>query len=362
MDDAVLADLEPGEMEPERRELPAQVLDLAPCDAGQSVPKERVLDLGQLGVQVRCGFVASGERCLLAGEVGPRPAEPLGDEPEPLAVRLVRKAAAQLAIELGQELGVAGEAGDERPGNIVRVHGRRDRLGQTASNRLVAAQDVVGLDPERALGDLGGDRRVAVPVATDPRPPAQKRRDPRRTGAGRVGVCRLAVGAGRPVEGGIGQPIEAWHDTEQRLVEERQRGPDLVERRRGDSPQVGRPPQQRDLLAQATTQLAILGCRQVTVVESRQQPVDPSQREQQRPPSGLGRVGREDRVIRSRLEPARRVVEARSPRATRPGPSRRQRAGDRNPAAPTLLDRSRRRAARTRSRAPRPGSRAGSRG
>ena len=53
VDRAVLADLERREVEPERRELPAQVLDLAPGDAGQAVGDERVLDLGQLDVQLR---------------------------------------------------------------------------------------------------------------------------------------------------------------------------------------------------------------------------------------------------------------------------------------------------------------------
>ena len=36
-------------------------------------------------------------------------------------------------------------------------------------DRLVAVQDVVGVDPERPLGRVGGDRRVAVAIAADPR-------------------------------------------------------------------------------------------------------------------------------------------------------------------------------------------------
>ena len=53
MDRAVLADLERGEVEPEGRELPAQLGDLAPGDARQPVVDERGLDLGQLRVEGR---------------------------------------------------------------------------------------------------------------------------------------------------------------------------------------------------------------------------------------------------------------------------------------------------------------------
>ena len=52
MNGAVLADLERGEVEPERRELPAEVLDLAPRDPPESVRDQRVLDLGQLRVEL----------------------------------------------------------------------------------------------------------------------------------------------------------------------------------------------------------------------------------------------------------------------------------------------------------------------
>ena len=51
MDVAVLADLERGEVEPERGQLPAQVRDLAPCDPTETVVDERGLDLGELHVE-----------------------------------------------------------------------------------------------------------------------------------------------------------------------------------------------------------------------------------------------------------------------------------------------------------------------
>ena len=125
----MLADLERREMEPERRELPAQVLDLAPGDPPEPVRDERILELRQLGVELTGGLVPPGEWGRLAGEVRPGPADPLGDEPEPLAVRLVRVAASELPVELGKELGVAGEAGGERPRDGLGRRRRGDGLG-----------------------------------------------------------------------------------------------------------------------------------------------------------------------------------------------------------------------------------------
>ncbi len=98
---AVLADLERGEVEPERRELPAQLGDIAPGDPFQAVVDERRLDLNELGVQLGGIRVVPGTRAGIVGQGDARPAQSLGDEPEPLAVGLVREAAAQLPIGLG---------------------------------------------------------------------------------------------------------------------------------------------------------------------------------------------------------------------------------------------------------------------
>ena len=68
----------------------------------------------ELGVELGGRRVAPGQWRRLADERSPRPAQPLGDEPEPLAVRLVREAPAELAVGLGQVLGVAREPGRER--------------------------------------------------------------------------------------------------------------------------------------------------------------------------------------------------------------------------------------------------------
>ena len=110
MNRAVLADLQRGEVEPERLELPAEVLDVAPRDPAEAIGDERLLDLGQLRIELVRGVVAARERRLLAGQERAGPAEALRDEAEPLAVRLAGESAAELAIELRQEVGVAGEA------------------------------------------------------------------------------------------------------------------------------------------------------------------------------------------------------------------------------------------------------------
>ncbi len=257
----MLPELERGEVEPERRQLPAQVLDLAPCDPLESVLRERFLDLGELRIELFRVLVPPGERRLLAGQVRPGPADTLGDEPEPLAVRLVRVPPPELPIELREELGVAGEAGGEGPRDRVRRRGRGHRLGEACRDGLVAAEDVVGVDPERPLRDLGRDRGIAVAIAADPRRPAQERGHPRRSGpaaAGVPGFAGLRCGEWL-VEGGVGRAEQPRHRPEQRLVEERERRPDLVERARGDRSQVGGPPQQRDLLAQPASDVAILG-------------------------------------------------------------------------------------------------------
>ena len=115
----VLADFERGEVEAERRQLPAQVLDLAPRDPGEAVAGERGLQLGKLAVELLGCVIAPGQRRRLPGEPGTGPPDALGDEPEALPVRLVREPAPQLAIGLGQLLGIAGEARGKRP-----CHGR----------------------------------------------------------------------------------------------------------------------------------------------------------------------------------------------------------------------------------------------
>ena len=71
MDRAVLPQLEGSQVEPERRDLPAEVLHLTPGDALEAVLDERVLGFGQLLVELRRRAVAAGQRRLVAGEVTP---------------------------------------------------------------------------------------------------------------------------------------------------------------------------------------------------------------------------------------------------------------------------------------------------
>ena len=118
------------------------------------------------------------------------------------------------------------------------------------------------------------------------------------TRGGRVPVRPLSA-AGPPrrravVEGGVHRAVQAGHEREQRRVEERHRGPHLVERRRDDRPQIGGAPHDRDLLAQPAPDLPVLGRRQARIVESLEQRGDSPQRDKQRPPASLGRVRGED--------------------------------------------------------------------
>ena len=157
---------------------------------------------------------------------------------------------------------------------------------------------------------LGGDHRVAVPVAADPAPPAQERRHerwarprPSRVAGWRVvqreparasqraSPFRLGERIERPVE----CPVEARHDREQCLVEVGHRRPDLIERGRADGSQVGRSPQERDLLAQSTPHIRVLAPGEARIVEPLDQVMAAAQGDEERSPAGLGRVGGQDR-------------------------------------------------------------------
>jgi hypothetical protein len=154
---------------------------------------------------------------------------------------------------------------------------------------------VIGLDPERVLAGLPGDRGVAVAVAADPAPEAQERRHPRwplpRSWAGTVGV-----------ECGVRGAVEARHHREQRRVEHRHRGPDLVERFGRDRAKHGGAPQQRDLLAQPSADLPVLGRSEARVVQALEQLRAAPKGDQRRSSTRLGRVGRQDRGVSQRRD------------------------------------------------------------
>ena len=156
------------------------------------------------------------------------------------------------------------------------------------------------MDPERALGRVGGDTRVAVAVPTDPAAPVQERPHPRRPGTGPSGRRRPthpatpAAPAGRRVQRAVEDPRQSRREREQRRIEEGHRRPHLVERGRGDRSQVRGPPQERDLLAQPAAHVGILGRREARVVHAGEQVAAAPQRDQDRPPSGFGGMGGQD--------------------------------------------------------------------
>ena len=154
---AVLADLERREVELEGRDLPAQVGHLTPRDPAETIGDEGFLDLTELGVELDSVLVAAGQRRGLPGQVSARPTEAFGDEAEALPVRLVREAPAEGPVEVRQQLRVARQTGRQPTPEILRRDGGRDRLGQPRCDGLIAVQDVVGVDPERQLGDVRGD-------------------------------------------------------------------------------------------------------------------------------------------------------------------------------------------------------------
>ncbi len=303
MDGRVLPDLERRQVEPERADLPAEVGYLAPGDPREAVRRQRFLEFEELLVQLGGCRVPTRARRRLAGQRGSRPPQPFGHEPEPLPVRLLGESTAELAIGLGELLGIAGEPVRERAGDEVRGGGRGHGLHEPGGHGLVAVQDVVGLDPDRALRDVGGDARVAVAVAPDPAAPVQVRPDARRPRPGPAGVRGRARDAApgrdrvqRPVEHAV-QPRD---QREQRPVEERHGGSRLIERRGRHRPQVGRPPQERDLLAQAAADVAVLRPRQPRVVEPLEEQRAAAQRHERGPAPRLRRVRRQDERDRER--------------------------------------------------------------
>ncbi len=233
----------------------------------------------------------------MAGQEGAGPAQALRDEPEALPVWLIRKAPAERPVEIREQLRVARQAGLQAPTDRLPRHGRGDGLRQAGRDRLVATKHVVRVDPERPLRHFGGDGWVPVPIPTDPRFPGDERRDVRRPRAGPTGVGGFGALTrdAEAVQRGISVAIEPGDHREHGLIEERERRPDLIERRHRRGPQVGGPPQQRDLLAQTAADIAVLGGSDVSIGQPGEEPVDTAERDEDRPPAGLGRMRGEDR-------------------------------------------------------------------
>ncbi len=168
MDGGVLADLERGEVEPEGRQLPAQLGDLAPGDPAQRVLDQRVLERCELGVERRGVRVAARPRAGLVGQRRPSPAQALRDRAQPLAVWLLGEAAAELADDLGQLLGVAGKRAAQATVDVIGRNAGRDGLHQPRRDGLVAPQQMVGLEAGGVERDLRGHPGMPIAIGSDP--------------------------------------------------------------------------------------------------------------------------------------------------------------------------------------------------
>ena len=80
--------------------------------------------------------------------------------------------------------------------------------------------------------------------------------------------------AERHVERPVGLPVQVRRGREERRVEEDHRRADLVERGRARLAQIGRSPQERDLLAKVAAHLGVVGGCQARVVQTVEQRVD----------------------------------------------------------------------------------------
>ncbi len=301
MDFGVLADLEGGEMEAERLDLPAEVLNLPVGDARHPVRDQAGLKLRQLLDELLGRLVVPGHRARLLGEVPASAAQALGNRPHAAAVRLVGEAASQIAHRLGQLFGIAGEAVLElRVDPLARDLGRQRRQ-KPCRHRLVAAQDVVGVDARDLASELRSNRRIAVTVASYPRAPLQESGYARRPRTARAGIAGGPDGASppacdsRPVHGSIEGAVDARHRPEQRLVEEREGRANLVDRARSGLAHRGGPPQQADLLAQLAHDFGLVNDTEARIVELLQKPIATAQGDQRRAPAGFGGMGSQDR-------------------------------------------------------------------
>ena len=321
VDLTVLADLERGKVEAEGVDLPAQVLDLPPGDTLESVPDERVGELGQLLREGGGRGVATGQRRDGAGQAGPRSPQALGDSAQTDAIRLVGKAAVERPHRAGQLLGITGEARRERTGDAAVGNLGGDRLHESGGDGLVAVEQVVGLDAQRVDRRLGRHRRVAVAVAADPAAPAQRRGRAGRAGAGASRVAGRPVVARHPTAlptGGIAgrcadvqrtveRAQQAGREGEQRLVEDGHRRAHLVQGRWSRRAEVGGPPEEGDLLAQPTPDLGVLDPRQARVVQPGGEIRDAALCREQGPSASLRRVRGEHRRHAESLDQGRDV-------------------------------------------------------
>ena len=269
----VLPHLELGQVEPEGLHLPDQPLQVAVRRPRRTGLRQRALHDVEVGLELR------GRAVREVRVARPRRGDPLGQEVDDPTVRLVggvardprgqRRGQAALALPQGAQLGGAGGAG--------RVEGEPVR--GLAGRRLELQQGVLGGHRRGGLGDLGGDVRVAVAVAADPRPEPRERAHRRSRGARGVGQQPVVEAA-----------VHGRQHVGQGRLEHVDHGADLVEHRRLGLPQRGGAPERVDLAQQPAVVLRQRHAARVAQVALGDELGDAADGAGHRPATGLGRV------------------------------------------------------------------------
>src|SRR2546430_15988164 len=85
----MLPHLERSEVETERLDLPAEVLQLTPHDPAEAVVDERLGQLGELRFEIGRGSIPARPLLQILGQPKPGSAQPFRDRAQPLTVRRV---------------------------------------------------------------------------------------------------------------------------------------------------------------------------------------------------------------------------------------------------------------------------------
>ena len=261
-------------MEAEGLHLPDEVLQLPVGEPEGARFDQRALDRQQVVQQLNRGVV--GEQTLLAAGG----ADPVGHVEQVFAVLLLGSA----RLDLGETLGVGLPRRGEARAQVL-ARGGRDRVGRQrpadpGGRGLEPEQDVLRLDPHRLGGDLGGDGRVAVAVASHPAAEAKVGGRQRRPAA------RVAR-----AQGGVELAVELRHDPEERVVEDRHDRADLVQSLDLGAAQLRRAPERVDLLQEPAAGVPLLAAGRPRIVQPIELDADPGDGGYHRPAPGLGRVG-----------------------------------------------------------------------
>src|ERR1700733_829029 len=183
-------------------------------DAGVGL-LQRERDGCKVGAEFRCGRIRR--------TIDDRPTK--GDDMVKLARRLSEARihsgdGASIGFLTPRGGGIVGRVGKRRKFLTHRgeIGGKRQFGAQLVQFVQIVADRSGALQPHRLVQHVGGDERIAVPVATDPRPDAEERADRLRP--------RLA---GHRVESVLDRAVEARQLMEERIVVEREGVGDLVD-------------------------------------------------------------------------------------------------------------------------------------